>query len=66
MSAKVRVELTHYELQVVRSLLGKTNDTVGVGELFNKVADKCDLLELKKVELKFETYNGITYAIGKE
>jgi len=64
--SKVRLDLTHHELAVIRSLLGKTNDTLGVSELFNRVADKTEALRLERVELKFENYNGTTYAIGKE
>lgn len=64
--SKVRLDLTHYELAVIRSLLGKTNDTLGVSELFNRVADKTESLGIKRVELKFESVNGTTYAIGKE
>lgn len=64
--SKVRLDMTHYELAVIRSLLGKTNDTLGVSELFNRVADKTEALGIKRIELKFENFNGITYSIGKE
>lgn len=66
MTKKVRLDLTHRELAVIRALLGKTNDTLGVGELFNRVADKTEALRLERIELKFENYNGATYAIGRE
>lgn len=64
--SKVRLDMTHYELAVIRSLLGKTNDTLGVSELFNRVADKTEVLGIKRIELKFENFNGITYSIGKD
>ena len=66
MSKKVRLELTHHELAVVRALLGKANDTLQVGELFNHVADKCDVLNINRIWVKFEAVGGCTYAIGKE
>lgn len=66
MTKKVRLELTHHELAVIRSLLGKTNDTLGVSELFNKVADKTDELGIDRIYLKFEIYSGTVYAIGKD
>ena len=34
--------------------------------LFNRVADKTEALGIKRIELKFENFNGITYSIGKE
>lgn len=64
--SKVRLDLTHYELAVIRSLLGKTNDTLGVSELFHRVSEKTESLGIKRVETKFENFNGITHAIGKE
>lgn len=65
---KVRIELTHHELAVVRALLGKTNDSLDVGELFNKVADKADALHLDRIEVKVFKLEGEEvewYAIGQ-
>lgn len=66
---KFRVEMTAHELAVVRALLGKTNDTLDVGELFNTVADKCDANGLDRIELSVHTLEGALvewYAIGKQ
>ena len=66
---KVRIEMTLQELAVVRALLGKCNDTLQVGELFNKVADKCDALYVERVELSIHEVDGVKvewYSIGKQ
>lgn len=66
---KVRVEMTLQELAVIRALLGKTNDSLAMGELFNTVADKCDALNLDRVELSVHTSEGALvewYSIGKQ
>lgn len=66
--SKVRIELSHRELALVRALLGKTNVTIpGASELFNRVADKADALNLDKFDLQLHSINGLShlyYSLG--
>lgn len=67
--SKVRLEVNHSELALIRALLGKTNDTIpGATELFCRVADKADGLSLERVEIQAHTGEGLApmayYSLG--
>lgn len=66
MTDRLTLQVTAYEFSVIRELLGKTNDSVGVERLFNRMADRQEKLNTPRVELEFVNLNGITYAIGKK
>lgn len=66
MTDKLALQVTAYEFSVIRELLGKSNDSVGVERLFNRMADRQEKLNIPRVDLEFISINGTTYAIGKE